>query len=138
MRKIATVLLLTPIPALCIGAVVMHQSGISPLIYGQNILCYLLLSLVVFFFGSRNISILGSRPVVLAFLIGVGAFQVLPLLTKTLTPDSHRANFLAPFRTFACTAIKLVFTEVASTLVQVHGMSRIQSLTYSAAGAIVQ
>lgn len=97
MKKIATIPLLTPIPALCIGAVVMHQSGISPLIFGQNLLCYLLLGLVVFFFGSRHIRFLSRRPVVLAFLICCCAMLAATFVDKGLE-NVHRWFALGGFR----------------------------------------
>lgn len=45
--------LLAPLPAVLIGAWVMHRAGIGPVVYGQNLLCYALMCIVVLVFKKQ-------------------------------------------------------------------------------------
>ena len=46
-KKKEVLLLLAPMPALLVGALVMHKSGIPAAIYVQNLICYIVLGLIL-------------------------------------------------------------------------------------------
>lgn len=69
MNKKAILILLAPIPALLMGAFVMHRNGISPILYGQNILCYVVLGLFLFFLHKKGVQAPHSILATIALLL---------------------------------------------------------------------
>lgn len=104
MKRKTYVALLAPAPALCLGAIAMRQSGISPVLYWQNIICYLLLGLVVLFLSPRTKNVLNSRPTVLAFLALCGVMLAATFLDKGLE-NVHRWLAIGNFRLYIASLV---------------------------------
>lgn len=99
MKRKTYIALLVPVPALCLGAMTMHQSGISPLLYGQNLLCYLLLGPLVLFLSARVKNIPNSRTVVLTFLVLCCVMLAATFFDKGLA-NVHRWIAIGNFRLY--------------------------------------
>lgn len=97
MKRKASLLLLTPIPALCVGALVLHLSGASPRLYGQNILCYVILGLPLCLASLRPIRL--PRPQPLAMLLLCCAALALTFLDRGLE-NVHRWVGVGGFRLY--------------------------------------
>ena len=59
--KITNTVILAPIPALLVGAIVMSSNKISPFVYGQNLICYLILGSFLHFFSAKSVRIRYSK-----------------------------------------------------------------------------
>lgn len=59
--KIENIAMIAPIPALLIGAIVMSGQNISPYVYGQNFICYLILTLLLRFLITKPINIVTTK-----------------------------------------------------------------------------
>jgi len=53
--------MLAPIPALLVGAIVMSSNEISPFVYGQNLICYLIVGSFLLFLSTKPIHIMDGK-----------------------------------------------------------------------------
>lgn len=62
---------LVPVPALLMGAIVMRNNQLNPFVYGQNIVCYLVFSLILLFLGTKPLSAKwGNRGEIILLVMG--------------------------------------------------------------------
>ena len=60
-RKKEYIVMLAPVPALLVGVIVMSSNEISPFVYGQNLICYLISGGFLFYFSAKPIRIMSGR-----------------------------------------------------------------------------
>ncbi len=99
MHKKAVITLLAPIPALCLGAIVMQRNEISSAVYLQNIICYLVLGLVLFFLRNTKTAARYAPSAVIATLVAACLLLALTFLDRGLD-GVHRWLSIGSFRLY--------------------------------------
>lgn len=89
--------MLAPIPALLIGAIVMRNNNLSPLVYGQNIICYLVFTLILLFLGAKPVRAVRGNQVIIAML-ALGCLAVALTFLDRGLEKVHRWLALGGFR----------------------------------------
>lgn len=109
--------ILVPIPALLIGAIVMRNNELSPSVYGQNIVCYLVFSLILLFLGAIPVrTIRGNRGKIVILVIGCLAVA-LTFLDRGLE-NVHRWLSFGGFRLYISSIVLPCIIIVIGMLLQ--------------------
>ncbi len=117
MSRKAINLLLAPVPALFIGAIVMQRNGISPVVYGLNIVCYVVLGLVLFFLRNKKATTQYSATAVIATLMAACLLLALTFLDRGLD-GVHRWLSIGSFRLYISSMILPSVVLLISKLLQ--------------------
>ncbi len=97
-------LMIAPLLALVIGAIVMHQSAISPLVYGQNIICYLVTGVLVLFLTARPASAKRGNRFYLV-LLAVGCLALAGTFGDRGLENVHRWLAIGSFRLYIASLV---------------------------------
>ncbi len=97
-------LMLAPLPAVVIGASVMHQNAISPLVYGQNLICYLVSGLLVLFLTAKPTSAKRGNRFYLA-LLTVGCLALAGTFLDHGLENVHRWLAIGNFRLYIASLV---------------------------------
>ncbi len=92
--------ILAPIPALLIGTIIMRHNNISVFVYGQNIICYLILGLLVLLFTAKPIHALRSNSISTTILIVLGCILLAFTFLDFGLENVHRWLTIGSFRLY--------------------------------------
>ncbi len=104
MSKKTVLNLFAPIPALFMGAMVMQRNGISAVAYGQNIICYVALGLILFFLRNKKAAKSYAPASVIATLVAACLLLSMTFLDRGLD-GVHRWLSIGNFRLYISSII---------------------------------
>lgn len=91
--------LLAPIPALLIGTIVMRNNELSPFVYGQNIICYLVFVVILIFIGTKPVRAMRCDQVII-FMLVLGCLAVAITFLDRGLENVHRWLTIGSFRIY--------------------------------------